>query len=678
MVFSVGIGTDFAFTLCMSETNSTIVNQIDRPRLTVIGNGMAGYKFCERLVHYDAAKNFHIEVFGEEPYPAYDRVHLTSLFQNKTPNDLYLAKAEWYQKHGIILHTQNPVLKIDRKNKAVHTVKDEMIPYDYLVFATGSYAFVPEIPGNNQKGVFVYRTIEDVQRIKSYAQSKKSAAVLGGGLLGLEAAKALRDMGLHTHVIERADFLMPQQLDRGAAGVLQHEIGKMQIKVHTSRSTETIEKHEQEFLLRFHDGDCVAADMIVISTGIRARDELAKECGLRCGTHGGVMINAMLQSSDPNIYAIGECACFEGTVYGLVSPGYEMADVLAQRMAGEATEFKGGDQSARLKLMGVEVNHIGAGLQTGTQFVYQDRHIYRRCVLEHGKLIGAISVGAWSELLRVQEAVANTEVLTQISLDRFIQTGSLFIEDESLSWLDRLPATARICNCMNVTKGELVAAYVFGCTTADELSAKTGAATVCGSCRPQIEEIAGSQSTVAVNLISSRILLWISLGALFITSGLWLIPPISMAASVQSAMHSIDILWRVGFYKQVSGFTILSFSMIALIFSLRKRIKSFSFGRYSYWRVVHAAGGLLAMIMIPVHTGFRWGSNLNQWLLLSFIVFALIGTFAGIAASLETAQSETVKQLAFRFRPYLVYIHILLFLPVPVLLVFHILKIYYY
>lgn len=662
----------------MIESQPNISTQSERHRIVIIGNGMVGYKFCERLVHYDVAKNFEIHVFGEESLPAYDRVHLTTLFQSKKPNDLLFAREDWYQIHGISLHLNNPVLKIDRKNKAIHTVDEVVYPYDHLVLATGSEPFVPPIPGNGLHGVFVYRTVGDVERIKSYAQTKKSAAVLGGGLLGLEAAKALHDMGLKTHVIERADFLMPQQLDKNGAAVLQGAIEKMQIKVHTNASTQMIEKHDNEFLMRFDDGECLATEMVVISTGIRARDELAKDCGLICGTHGGAVIHSNLETSDPNIYAIGECASFNGMIYGLVSPGYEMADILAQRLAGEKVEFKGGDLSTRLKLMGVEVCHFGAGLQPGEQHIYQDKNSYRRIVLEHGGIIGMIAVGEWNELLRIQEAITNHETLTQASLERFAESGSLFIEDEALSWFDRLPSSARICNCMNVTKGELLNAYSNGCITADDLSKSTGASTVCGSCRPQLEELAGSRTTVAVNQWSNWIMLWISIASLLVTASILLLPPIAMATTVQSTLHSIDELWRNGWYKQISGFTIFGLSVIALIFSLRKRIQSFSWGKFSYWRIVHVTGGLLAVLMIPVHTGFRWGNNLNQWLLLSFICFAVIGTVAGIAAALETVRSEKLKQFAFRLRPYLVYIHIVLFWPVPVLLAFHILKIYYY
>ncbi len=676
-IASIGIEIAYA-AIMMNMPETANVHTAAKRRMVIVGNGMVSYKLCERLVFYDVAKLYQIDVFGEEPRPAYDRVHLTTLFQDRSPKDLLLADSQWYQQHGIQLHTNMPVEKIDRTRNVIFTGGNRTVPYDILILATGSHPFVPPFPGNDRNGVFVYRTVEDVQVIQAYASTKKRVAVLGGGLLGLEAAKALRDMGLKTHIVERADFLMPQQLDKSGARLLQRGIEKLGIKIYTGRSTKAIEPHEDELLLRFQDGDCLAVDMVVISAGIRPRDELAKECGLLCGTHGGVIVNSALQCSDKNIHAIGECACYEGAVYGLISPGYEMANVLAQRLAGDSAEFTGGDSSARLKLMGVEVSHLGAGLQPGDFYTYQDQHSYRRCVLEHGRLIGAIAVGTWSELPRVQEAITNHEVISPRSTERFTKTGNLFVEDESLSWLDRLPTTARICNCMNVTKGELLTAYAAGYTSADTLSEYTGASTVCGSCRPQLEELAGSQSTVSANVWSSRVLLGISLVSLLMAAALFLAPPVPVSQTVQSTLHTIEILWRDGFYKQLTGYTILSLSIISLIFSLRKRIRSFSFGKYNYWRIVHTSGGLLALIMIPVHTGFHWGSNLNRWLLVSFICFALIGTVAGICAALEVSPAEKIKQTAFRLRPYLVYIHILLFWPVPILLAFHILKIYYY
>src|SRR6185437_2951350 len=300
--------------------------------IVVIGNGMVGHRFCERL---KALGGFRIVVFGEEPRPAYDRVHLSEYFNGKTAAELSLPMKGWFEDEEIVLHLGDPVREIDRQQRLVHSLKGVIQPYDVLVLATGSSAFVPDIIGIEKAGVFVYRTIEDLERIRAYAPKAGSGAVIGGGLLGLEAAKALLDLGIpQTHIIEFAPRLMPRQIDSAGSAALEASLRKLGLHLHLNKVTQAIEGNGRVEGLQFADDGRLAIDMLVISAGIRPRDELARLAGLSVGTRGGILVNEKLQTSDKHIYAIGECALAQGMIYGLVAPGYEMADVVATNLTG--------------------------------------------------------------------------------------------------------------------------------------------------------------------------------------------------------------------------------------------------------------------------------------------------------------------------------------------------------
>ena len=334
------------------------MNQDGKLTIVVIGNGMVGYKICEKLLK--KSSNFDIVVFGEEQHRAYDRVHLSEFFNGKSVDDLALSTHDWYIENGIKLHLNDPVVSIDRDSKTVHSVKGYAQCYDYLVLATGSSAFVPNIPGIEKDGVFVYRTIEDLELIRSFGRHVKRAAVIGGGLLGLEAAKALLDLGVkETHVIEFAPRLMPRQIDHAGSQMLQSKLQQLGVQIHLNKSTTGIEGNGKIECLEFADNSHLPIDMLVISAGIKPRDELAKTAGLQLGARGGIVINEQCRTSDEYIFAIGECALYNGMIYGLVAPGYEMAEVVASFLCSVHKSFTGFDMSTKLKLIGIDVASFG-------------------------------------------------------------------------------------------------------------------------------------------------------------------------------------------------------------------------------------------------------------------------------------------------------------------------------
>lgn len=302
-------------------------------KIVVIGNGMVGFKFCEKLIAKAQPQQFDIVVFGEEIRPAYDRVHLSEFFSGKTADDLLMSPFNWYADNNITLHLSDPVTNIDRAAKTVTSHKGITENYDALVIATGSSAFVPPIPGVEKDGVFIYRTIEDLELMQAYAKKAKKGAVIGGGLLGLEAAKAMLDLGItDTTVIEFAPRLMPRQIDEAASNILTNKLETLGLKIATSKNTSQILGDAAITGMQFSDDTKIEVDMLVISAGIKPRDEVAKLCGLEVGLRGGIVVNEQLQTSDASIYAIGECALYNGMIYGLVAPGYDMANVVATNL----------------------------------------------------------------------------------------------------------------------------------------------------------------------------------------------------------------------------------------------------------------------------------------------------------------------------------------------------------
>lgn len=296
---------------------------MEKETIVIIGNGMVGHKFCEKLIAKTQA--YDILVFGEESRRAYDRVHLSEYFNGKSADELCLCSPDWYYENNITLFLNDPVKEIDRIHKTIYSRNGKVISYDKLVIATGSSAFVPNIPGLSKEGVFVYRTLDDLELIQNYAAGARQAAVMGGGLLGLEAAKALIDLGIEkTHVIEFAPRLMPRQIDVAGSDMLVSKLSQLGLSIHLNKSTVAVNGDQRITSLKFSDDTELPVDMLVISAGIRPRDELARLCGLAVSSRGGIIVDAQMQTSDPNIYAIGECALYDQMIYGLVAPGYEM------------------------------------------------------------------------------------------------------------------------------------------------------------------------------------------------------------------------------------------------------------------------------------------------------------------------------------------------------------------
>jgi nitrite reductase (NADH) large subunit len=461
----------------------------DPPTIVLIGHGMVGHRFLEALSERGVPDRARVVVLCEEPRPAYDRVQLTSYFSGRTPAELSLVEAEFMARHGIELHIGDPAASIDRAAHTVTARSGLTVTYDTLVLATGSYPFVPPVPGKDAEGCFVYRTIEDLLAIEEYAAGSRTGAVVGGGLLGLEAAGALKGLGLATHVVEFAPRLMPVQVDQGGGEALRRTIEKMGVEVHTGVGTQEIVTGENGSVIamRLSDGSVLDTDLVVFSAGVRPRDQLARECGLPVGERGGIVVDEQCRTpQDERIYAIGECAlAADGRVYGLVAPGYEMAVTAAQAIAGETGgSFTGADTSTKLKLLGVDVASFGDahGTTPGCLDVhYCDSRsgIYKKLVIgEDGTLLGGILVGDAGAYGMLRPLTGSILPLAPEQLVLPSGAGTPAALGPSA-----LPDDAVICNCHNVSKGTIRAAVTeHECTTVPEVKKCTKAGTGCGSC----------------------------------------------------------------------------------------------------------------------------------------------------------------------------------------------------
>ncbi len=463
--------------------------------IVVVGHGMVGHKFLESLVE-TGVTGARITVLCEEPRAAYDRVHLSEFFSGKTADDLSLVEPGFFERTGFELRLAAKAASIDRTAHTVTTADGEVLPYDKLVLATGSFPFVPAVPGRDRPYTFVYRTIEDLEGMKAAGAKCKTGVVVGGGLLGLECAKALRDLGLETHVVEFAPRLMAVQVDDGGGRVLRTKIEELGVQVHLSRNTtEITDGATAHHRMVFADGTWLETDMIVFSAGIRPRDELARNAGLAVGPRGGVAIDSSCRTSDHDVYAIGECASWNEQTFGLVAPGYDMARVTAKHIAGQTdAQFVGADMSTKLKLMGVDVASIGDAhgkTPHAKTFSYVDelRQIYKKIVVsaDGQKLLGAVLIGDATEYGTLLQMALNG--ITLPADPEFLILPSSDGKAKPGLGADALPESAQICSCNNVTKGQICEAVGNGITTIAEMKSCTKAGATCGGCVPLVTQV---------------------------------------------------------------------------------------------------------------------------------------------------------------------------------------------
>jgi len=649
---------------------------VQRERLIIVGNGMVGQRFCETLIKLGGPTRYDVVVLGEEPTPAYDRVHLTDIWKGKDPKELLLRESGWYEEHGVELRLGQRVSAVDTQARAITTHTNETFRYDRLVFATGSH--VPELKLDREAGVELlsYRTLEDAQLIleKVEVAGSRRVVVVGAGLLGLEAARALQSLGCEVTVLEVSSQLLPRQLDVVAAGVLERILLDAGLDIRTRCRLTGVQKGSDGYRVRLEGAADIIADVVVAAVGARATDAVAREAGLPCAVLGGIRVDDRLRTSKPGIYAIGECAHHPHVPHGLVAPGYVMADVLANDLMGKRARMSAQEAITRLKLDLTEVTVLGNPLApAGRDWVWQADGVYRRLVVSSDKVKAAVCIGAWSDLPTLQRLVTQRERVSQRALKNFAETGDLGLGEAIVS-VQSWPDAAVVCNCANVSCGTLRQAVLAGNRDPRALGRVTSAGTLCGSCQPHLAVLCGSEPVAVPSTRGAvRALVWVSVAAAAVAwlTALW--PRIPVASSVE--LEGLDVLWVDGLYKQVSGFVLIGLVAIGLSLSLRKRVKRFKWGHFPGWRVLHSSLGLGALFVAFAHTGFRLGYNLNFALMLAFLASALTGAVSGaFLAKLDSIQTGAAIRLVRGVRT----LHDWVFWPFLVLVGFHVLKVYYF
>ncbi|KAJ3155236.1 hypothetical protein HDU89_007427 [Geranomyces variabilis] len=485
--------------------------------VVVVGLGMVGLRLVEKLIEYDTEKKFAIVVFAEESVAAYNRVGLTNYFSHRSVSDMLLATVEWYASNDVAVHLGNPVTCIDPAAKTVVSRTGEIFAYDHCVLATGSSAMMPPLPGRESNGVFAYRTLTDLDDMIAYASGKTRAVVIGGGLLGLEAAKACVDLGLSTTICERSPWLMRRQLDRAGGEILEAEMKKLGVKVLVDARTQKVVRDvngcASQLLLQTGREDApkdvaVDTDLIVLSCGIVPRDEVARAAGIECAPRGGIIVDNWMRTSEACIWAIGECAMHEGTMYGLVAPGYEMADIAARSLAlgaDDGYQFSRVDMSTKLKLLGIQVASFGDYFLAAETPVAPTEHfdrrpmilhdpfagIYKRLVLsgDGKRLLGGILVGDTSDYGMLLSLVKSGEDVSGGKLSAYLGARTIDSKAPPPSGAN-LPDDAQVCSCNNVSKGTIVKAVRAGkARNVAEAKSCTKAGTSCGGCVPLLTEV---------------------------------------------------------------------------------------------------------------------------------------------------------------------------------------------
>lgn len=462
-----------------------------KPKLVLIGNGMAGIRALEELLAL-APDLYDVTVFGDEPHGNYNRILLSPVLAgDKTLEEIMLHDRAWYARHGITLHAGERVLRIDRARRRVVSERGRRVSYDRLIIATGSRPIVLPVDGHDLPGVVSFRDIQDVEQMVAAAGEHRRAAVIGGGLLGLEAAHGLRARGMEVTVVHLLDHLMEKQLDATAGGLLQASIAQRGIGFRMQARTERVLGTDRVEGLRFADGSELVCDLVVMAVGIRPNTELAQSAGLAC--ERGLVVNDVMQTFDPRIYAVGECVQHRGTTYGLVAPLYDQARVVANQLAEDGYfRYSGSVTSTRLKVTGVDLFSAGEfeGGEGCDEIVFQDpsRGVYKKLVLRDGRLTGAVlygdaADGSWYVQL-MKEARDVSELRDTLVLGRaFADGGGAASSDPSA-----LPDDTPICDCNGVCKGTIVEAIrARPLTTLDEVKVHTKAGASCGSCSDKVE-----------------------------------------------------------------------------------------------------------------------------------------------------------------------------------------------
>lgn len=653
----------------LSEFKESILLEGNDP-IVIIGTGPIGIRFLKEL--HEQSIYHPIIIYGGEPWMPYNRVRLSSLLAGEISHEDINLATDFIENNPVVTRYNCKIVSIDRENKQILDEYGTSQKYEKLILATGSKPFIPNISGTELDGVYKFRDLNDTEKLIARRTRSRKTIIVGGGLLGLEAARAMQRYSTDVSVIEHNNRLLFRQLDDAGSSLFEERIASLGIKTYTNESIKSINGDTVVESITLKSGKIIECDTLIISAGIVPEITLAKESGIAYGR--GIKVNDLMQTSDADIYAIGECCEHNGEVYGVVAPGFEQASIAASNIASKTSEYTGTVLATSLKIVGLPVFSMGdidESIKTYTSYIYQTDNIYRRLNIYRGQIVGVIAIGEWAELIKLKEHAKKGKIILPWLLWNFKKNGEIWGKD-SLQEVSSWPAEAIICSCNGISRAELSSSIQSGCNTLKLIADKTGASTVCGSCKPLLINMLGAKEIEPVR--GYKPLYFGSLLFLVFIFIAYIFPSIPYNSTVQIDWRW-DQLWTTSLYKQISGFTLLGISSIVLILSFRKRFKWLNRGDFALWRLMHALVGGSAIFVLLAHTGFRLGDNLNFLLMMSFTALLLAGSTIGYVIAMEhKLNASLVRQV----RSIGTWLHILLFWPIPVLLGFHIFKTYYY
>ncbi|MGE0765628.1 MAG: FAD-dependent oxidoreductase [Hyphomicrobiaceae bacterium] len=665
---------------CLAADGSDATKARDEEaHVIIVGGGPVGVRTAQEL----ARLGLDTVLINAERWQPYNRVKLTPLLSGDAQLGQIMQRLDFARPGRVEVYTGQSVVDIDRARRSVTTSRGRTFAYRKLVLALGSRAHVPPIPGRDRAGVFTFRLIDDVERLLARSIRSRRTIVIGGGLLGIEAARGMERRGAETWILEHNSYLMSRQLDATAGEILRRELERSGLVIRTGVTVARIAGEDRVEAIELAGGERIACDTVIVCTGIRANIELAREVGLAVGR--GIRVSERMLTSDPDIYAVGECAEHEGVIAGLVGPGFEQAIVAASDIAGKQVRYSGAVPSTKLKVANVDVFSMGDVEQLAQRldvstviFDRRDAGLYRAIVRKRGHIVGAFAVGDWPDAARMQAAVRTNARLYSWQRLRFHRKGQVWPVTHARRVHD-WPRQATVCNCTGATRGQIGDAIALGAASIEDIQRDTGASTVCGTCQVHLASLLGG-------IAQRRPIGWWKpiaaasvLGLLLAGATIWL-PEWPTAHSILERGLA-DKLWLDGIWKQTSGYGLLAIAIAAALISVRKRMLpatwSRRFGEYAGWRAWHTAIGAAGVLALFAHTGFRLGHNFNFWLLSTFLAACISGGAMGLLAALEHRMAAEPERVA-RLKALALWLHILALWPLPLLLGIHILGVYFY
>ena len=650
------------------------------PTYVVVGAGPVGVRCAQRLLKYSI--DAQVVLIGEEDEAPYNRVRLSQYLSSELTQEALDNPVQQESSPRLAEFHNRRITRIDRQRKVIYDDAGDPQPYSKLILATGSRPLIPEVTGTTLNNVIPFRNLNDARRLVELRAHSKAILVVGAGALGLEAAAALKTQGNRVILLARAG-LLGGKLSSASENYLKSALSAMQVELMTGVQLSALSGRERVTSAKLSNGEALDVDTVVLCTGITPEISLAHDCGLDTGK--GILVSPHMLTSDPDIYAVGECAEYNSSIYQLVRPGYEQAEICSRHVcATEKTEpestpgYVGSRTDIELKIAHIPCVMLG---QTSPEaddhtaiYRYENRFkgLCRELYVHDGKLVGATIIGPWEEQLRIGAAIDAAESISSGALRKFEQEGLLW-QDQNSQGIKQQPDNYLVCQCNGVSKGELCGAIANGKRSLQDLEAETGAGSVCGSCRPFMAELL---DTPTPNLVMrhARGILLISLLSLVLIALAVLLPAPNVSESVQVSWF-LKNLWYDNFWKQVSGYSLLTLCLLTASLSLRKRWKTRNLGHLDHWRYVHSIIGCLALVVLMIHTGFRLGENLNLALMLVFLAATCTGSLVGVFM----ARNHHWTDLKLReHRKWWSRVHYALLWALPVLLFYHVLAFYYF